>query len=152
MFQAKDKLILTPQECDMLYKAGFRPNADIPNTFEIAQANSVYPMSLEEFENMLTRLNVVDPNSTPTQEKMIDPINRGILDIQVGGDHYKRFGNMQPWEVYGRWFTKEELRGFMKGTVMSYLARDKENQREDIEKAMHTIQLYLEISKKEGKE
>lgn len=39
----------------------------------------------------------------------------------------------------------------MKGTVIAYLCRNKENMREDIEKAKHTIELYLELSAKENK-
>lgn len=69
------------------------------------------------------------------------------LNEQVGGSHYKRFGNHQPWEVFAKWLTPEELKGYMKGTVIAYLAREAEkNGRQDIEKALHTIQLYLELS------
>ena len=75
---------------------------------------------------------------------------RSSLDSQVGGNHYKKLGNYQPWQVMAKWLTPEELFGYMKGTVIAYLARNKENPREDAEKAMHTIQLYLELSKQQA--
>ncbi len=71
------------------------------------------------------------------------------FDSQVGGDHYKKFGAYQPWEVLAKWMTAEELKGFMKGTVIAYLAREQDkNGLEDIKKAGHTIQLYLELQAK----
>ena len=69
------------------------------------------------------------------------------LDEQHGGEHYKRFGAFQPWEVLAHWLTPAELKGFAKGTVIAYLAREEQKGgRLDIEKAMHTLQLYLELS------
>lgn len=70
------------------------------------------------------------------------------LDTQVGGDHYKKFGAHQPWEVLATWMTPEELKGAMKRDVISYLAREADKGgRVDIEKAAHTLQIYLELSK-----
>ena len=73
------------------------------------------------------------------------------LKTQVGGDHYKRLGHYQPWEVLAKWLTPEELQGFMKGTVIAYLARNK-NGRQDIEKAAHTMQVFLELTKPKAPE
>lgn len=73
--------------------------------------------------------------------------NESALDSQVGGDHYKKLGEYQPWVVFSRWLSPEELKGYMKGTVIAYLAREQEKGgRVDISKAMHTIQLYLELT------
>ena len=33
------------------------------------------------------------------------------LDKQEGGDHYKKLGQYQPWEVLSKWLTPDELRG-----------------------------------------
>ena len=69
------------------------------------------------------------------------------LDEQVGGDHYSKLGSYQPWAVLAKWMTTYELKGFMKGTVIAYLAREQDKGgRQDIEKAMHTIKLYLELT------
>lgn len=69
------------------------------------------------------------------------------LDIQVGGDHYKKLGEYQPWEVLARWMTPEELKGYGKGTAIAYLAREADKGgRQDIAKAIHTLQLYMELS------
>jgi hypothetical protein len=70
------------------------------------------------------------------------------LNNQVGGDHYAKLGEYQPWNVLAKWMTPEELKGFMKGTVIAYLAREEDKGgRLDIEKAMHTMQIYLELTK-----
>lgn len=72
---------------------------------------------------------------------------RSALDTQEGGDHYRKMGAYQPWEVLAKWMTPDELRGFAKGTVIAYLAREQDKGgRLDIKKAMHTLQIYLELS------
>lgn len=63
------------------------------------------------------------------------------LDTQHGGDHYKKMGSYQPWQVLQAWLTPEEFRGYMKGTAIAYLAREQEKGQDlDIRKAMHTLQ------------
>ena len=70
------------------------------------------------------------------------------LDIQYGGDHYKKMGMYQPWEVMKVWMTREELKGAAKKEAITYLAREADKGgRQDIEKAMHTLQIYLELTK-----
>ena len=62
-------------------------------------------------------------------------------DRQVGGDHYKRMA-VQPWTALQAWLTPEEFRGYLKGTAIAYLARAgaKGPEREDVEKAAHTLE------------
>ena len=68
------------------------------------------------------------------------------LDAQVGGDHYKKLGAYQPWEVLRRWLTPEEFRGYMKGTAIAYLARERDKGgMVDISKAGHTLQGLVEL-------
>jgi len=77
-------------------------------------------------------------------------MTHSVLNNQVGGNHYKKLGIYQPWQVFAKWMTPEELKGFMKGTVITYLQREADKGgREGIEKAMHTLQLYLEVTKNE---
>lgn len=69
------------------------------------------------------------------------------LDVQEGGDHYKKLGAYQPWEVLRRWLTPEEFRGYMKGTAIAYLAREQDKGgMQDIRKASHTLQGLVELS------
>lgn len=82
------------------------------------------------------------------QYPLFESVPESALNSQVGGEHYKKLGEFQPWNVLAKWLTPEELFGYMKGTVIAYLARNKDNPRQDAEKAMHTIQLYLELSEK----
>lgn len=68
------------------------------------------------------------------------------LDRQVAGDHYSKLGDYQPWEVLQHWLTPEEFRGYMKGTAIAYLARERDKGGDtDIEKALHTLQGLLEL-------
>ena len=76
-----------------------------------------------------------------------DSLPESALEAQVGGDHYKKLGEYQPWEVLARWMTPEELKGYGKGTAIAYLAREADKGgRQDIAKAIHTLQLYMELS------
>lgn len=66
-------------------------------------------------------------------------------ESQVGGTHYVKHGAYQPWEVLRRWLTEDEFRGFMKGTAIVYLARERDKGGDmDIEKALHTLQGLVE--------
>ena len=68
------------------------------------------------------------------------------LSEQVAGDHYKKLGIFQPWSVFAYWLTPEELRGYCKGTVMAYLARERDKGGlTDISKSAHTIGLFEEL-------
>lgn len=81
-------------------------------------------------------------------QEVMSQISRGVLDVQIGGDHYKAMGNHQPWEVLATWMTPEELRGYMKGTVIAYLAREQQKGGDlDIKKAMHTMELWQQVRK-----
>jgi hypothetical protein len=72
------------------------------------------------------------------------------LDKQEGGDHYKKLGDYQPWEVLRAWLTPEEFRGYMKGTAIAYLARERsKGGMLDIKKATHTLQGLTELSEAE---
>ena len=68
------------------------------------------------------------------------------LDVQINGDHYKKLGVYQPWEVFARCLTPDELRGFAKGTVIAYLMRERDKGGlDDITKSRHTLQLFEEL-------
>lgn len=69
------------------------------------------------------------------------------LDRQEGGDHYKQMGRYQPFEVLEKWLDPDEFKGYAKGTAIAYLARERlKGRREDIKKAVHTLQIYLELT------
>lgn len=73
---------------------------------------------------------------------------KSAKDVQIGGDHYKKLGHHQPWEVLATWMTPEELRGHMKGTVIGYLAREQDKGGDtDVAKALHTMQLWQDVRK-----
>lgn len=81
------------------------------------------------------------PESTSTAT-----VPTSVLEIQEGGDHYKKLGQYQPWEVLRAWLTPEEFRGYMKGTAIAYLAREKDKGGMlDIRKGAHTLQGLIEL-------
>ena len=83
----------------------------------------------------------VDGEPMPTVAEALS-----ALDTQVGGDHYKKLGAYQPWEVLGHWLTPEEFRGYMKGTAIAYLARERDKGgMQDISKAGHTLDGLVEL-------
>lgn len=87
-------------------------------------------------------------HNLPANQEELNRQVRGVLDIQIGGDHYKKMGHHQPWEVLATWMTPEELRGYMKGTVIAYLARERDKGGDlDIEKVQHTIELWQQVRK-----
>lgn len=63
-------------------------------------------------------------------------------DIQPGGEHYRKYGKLQPWDLWSVW----QLDPFQ-ATVVKYTIRvkgDTAKQLEDIDKAIHTLQKYKE--------
>ena len=71
-----------------------------------------------------------------------------VFTDQVGGDHYKKLGEYQPWKVLPKWLTADELRGYVKGEAIVYLARERDKGGiDDIRKAKHVLELYLETLK-----
>ena len=62
-----------------------------------------------------------------------------FLEIQVGGDHYRKF-KIQPIE----YILKNKL-GFIEGAVIQYVTRWKgKNGVEDLKKARHALDVYIE--------
>lgn len=58
-------------------------------------------------------------------------------DYQVGGNHYTNM-DVQPWEALKAWLTPEEYRGFHKGVIIAYLAREHgKGGDQDLQKAFH---------------
>lgn len=66
-------------------------------------------------------------------------------DVQIGGDHYKQFKGMEPWDVITGWNL-----GYLDGTALKYIARWKhKNGVQDLEKAVHFLQKAIEVYNKE---
>jgi len=65
-------------------------------------------------------------------------------DKQVGGDHYKKF-RIQPWDAMQEWFP-DSFPDFLKMTAIKYIARDKMDEIEDVRKAIHCLEKWLEVN------
>jgi len=59
---------------------------------------------------------------------------------QVAGDHYKKYGDIQPWDVVLAW----DL-GYLEGTALKYIARWQDKGGiNDIKKAIHFLEKLVE--------
>lgn len=68
--------------------------------------------------------------------------------IQIGGDHYKSFGNFQPWTVFEHWYPTEEFLAYLMMSAIAYLPRERmKGGVQDVEKAIHTLQKWVEVRK-----
>ena len=68
-------------------------------------------------------------------------------DTQVGGNHYKKYGDLQPWDVITAWGL-----GYLDGTALKYIARWRDKGGiADIEKAIHFLEKFLEVEKEKMK-
>ena len=62
-------------------------------------------------------------------------------DIQIGGDHYKKHGDLQPWDVITAWNL-----GYLDGTALKYIARWRDKGGiNDIKKAIHFLEKFIEV-------
>lgn len=62
------------------------------------------------------------------------------LNVQEGGDHYKRFA-IQPIE-----FIERNRLGFVEGNVVKYVCRhEMKGGADDLRKAIHYLELLLEL-------
>lgn len=85
-------------------------------------------------------------SDAPRQDEQKAHEDTSPLTTQIGGDHYKKLGIYQPWNVLQAWLTPEEFRGYMKGTCIAYLARERDKGGDmDIEKGTHTLQGFLKL-------
>lgn len=69
-------------------------------------------------------------------------------DKQIDGDHYKKYGTLQPWDVITAWNL-----GYLDGTALKYIARWRDKGGlNDIRKAIHFLEKFIEVEEaKNGK-
>lgn len=87
-----------------------------------------------------------DMHLIDTSPPLPDP-EPDVVGQQVGGDHYKVLGSMQPWDVMQHWLTPEEYRGWQKGSAIVYLARERsKGGDQDIRKAAHHLEKLIAVT------
>ena len=72
-------------------------------------------------------------------------------EAQVAGTHYRDM-DIQPWHALDSWLPPEQFEGYLLGTAIAYLAMVRSSAlgkggRQDVEKAVHTLQKLLEVMK-----
>ncbi len=65
-------------------------------------------------------------------------------DKQVGSDHYKKV-SIQPWAVMASWFP-DSFPDYLLMTALKYIQRNKTDKREDVAKAIHYLEKWLEVT------
>lgn len=89
--------------------------------------------------------NYVTPQQPIKQIKQITPMTPANAK-QVAGDHYKQYGNLQPWDVIIAW-----KMDYLTGTALKYLARWKDKGGiDDLKKAIHFIEKQIEVAEAEA--
>ena len=68
---------------------------------------------------------------------------------QIGGAHYKQH-TQEPWDILRECFSAEEWQGFMLGSAIVYLLRRKGDGKDDVRKAQHFLEKFLEATSEEG--
>lgn len=69
-----------------------------------------------------------------------------VNNIQHGGNHYKKYGDLQPWDVVIKWNL-----GYLEGTALKYIARWRDKGGiEDIKKAIHFLQKLVEVEEEKN--
>lgn len=63
-------------------------------------------------------------------------------DKQISGDHYKKYGDLQPWDVVTAWNLS-----YLDGTALKYIARWKDKGGiNDLKKAIHFLEKLIEVT------
>lgn len=121
---------MSDRECDSRYKSPY--NGDIA-TCQLKGGHVTHRGDgyIWHDKDELPSVKVDKPKEEPV-------VSQAASEKQVGGTHYK--GDLQPIDVIDAWGLD-----FYEGSALKYLARHrKKNGREDVEKAIHYLELLLE--------
>lgn len=83
-------------------------------------------------------------------KKIPEEVDLKASDRQVGGTHYKTLG-IQPLEHTYITYGYIGLKAAVHTKVDKYLKRNKDNEVQDIKKAIHCLEILLEKAEEEGK-
>jgi hypothetical protein len=82
-----------------------------------------------------------NPFRDPERAKKLAGISATANDRQPGGDHYKKHGDLQPWDAVAAWNLD-----FFQGNILKYIVRWRDKGGlEDLEKAKHYLEKYIEV-------
>ncbi len=87
--------------------------------------------TLEEYRNAKEGIYFYDDSMSPAAN----------ASKQIGGNHYSKH-TIQPWDI-----VDEYQLDHYRATAIKYILRDKRNQREDIQKAIHCLEHWLEVTR-----
>jgi len=67
-----------------------------------------------------------------------------VKQRQEGGDHYVKL-SVQPWDAMRSWFP-DSFNDYLLMNALKYIARNKTDKREDIAKAIHYLEQWMEAT------
>lgn len=70
-------------------------------------------------------------------ENTKDVVRKTFKEAQIGGDHYKKH-TIQPWDIID-----EYKLDYYAGNALKYLLRNKDNKKQDLEKAKHYLEKMI---------
>jgi Protein of unknwon function (DUF3310) len=99
-------------------------------------------------EQYIYKLKYLDRAKVTHRTLTVTTASTAANAIQVGGNHYKKYGSLQPWDIWTLW----NLNPFQ-AAILKYVVRyrDKEGVK-DLEKARHFLDKLIEVEgKRDGK-
>lgn len=92
-----------------------------------------------------TQMDSVSDLPTVPQSPSPQPTRRAN-DMQVDGDHYRKLGNLQPWDTWVPW-QLNPFQGEIQKLVVRYASK---NGIRDLQKAKHYIDKLIEVEMSRG--
>lgn len=80
----------------------------------------------------------------PVTNPYTDMVDQMAQTKQVGGTHYVSLP-IPPWDAMQAWFP-ESFKDYLLMNAIKYIARNKLDKREDVEKAKHCLEKWLEVT------
>ena len=113
--------------------------------FGYAWAKEKMLITIGEPDDVFTQLaHIKMPSWQALFDYNFQPCNRRANDIQVAGNHYLKYGTVQPWDTWFAW----KLNPFQ-AMILKYIVRYRDkNGIEDLEKAKHYLEKLIEEESK----
>jgi hypothetical protein len=98
----------------------------------------------ETADRMKKRVDEFNNQQIRMHELNLKLAEKSALDTQIGGGHYKKKG-LQPFEMTFANYGYDGIQAAVYTKINKYLLREKGTHREDINKAIHCLQIQLEF-------
>jgi hypothetical protein len=155
--EAIDNVTEASQAIAILYKKGLLAREKVDGvrfsyTLQESAVTEDETLTNAELGNPVIKRNpeIVNENHINTDDQLqesaeTDHVAATIDQIQVGGDYDKNQAGIQPLSVIESLMSPDQFKGFLRGSVIKYIARcDKKGGLEDLKKARHYLDKLIE--------